>query len=73
MLEMKALKSISSRTFGVIISSAPAIGALAGYLFLGEHLTLVQWLAVAAMITASAGCTLTAAPTVTRSIEKALI
>ncbi|KIO48259.1 threonine transporter [Nitrosospira sp. NpAV] len=61
-LEMKALGRLSSRTFGVIISSAPAIGALAGYLVLGERLTLVQWLAVAAMITASAGCALTAVP-----------
>jgi len=73
MLEMKALERLSSRTFGVIISSAPAIGALAGYLILGEQLTWVQWLAVAAMISASAGCALTAAPAVTRPIEKALI
>ncbi|SET06719.1 inner membrane transporter RhtA [Nitrosospira multiformis] len=72
-LEMKALERLSSRMFGVIISSAPAIGALAGYLILGEQLTLVQWLAVATMISASAGCTLTAAPAVTRPIEKALI
>jgi inner membrane transporter RhtA len=72
-LEMKALERLSSRTFGVIINSAPAIGALAGYLILGEQLTLVQWLAVATMISASAGCTLTAAPAVTRPIEKALI
>jgi inner membrane transporter RhtA len=73
LLEMKALERLSSRTFGVIISSAPAIGAFAGYLILGEQLTLVQWLAVATMITASAGCTLTAAPAVTRPIEKGLI
>lgn len=73
MLEMKALERLSSRMFGVIISSAPAIGALAGYLILGEQLTLVQWLAVATMISASAGCALTAAPAVTRPIEKALI
>ena len=72
-LEMKALERLSSRTFGVIISSAPAIGALAGYLILGEQLTWVQWLAVATMISASAGCTLTAAPAITRPIEKALI
>src|SRR5439155_9798083 len=39
MLEMSALEKLSSRLFGVISSSAPAVAALAGFLMLGERLT----------------------------------
>jgi len=62
LLEMVALGRVSSRLFGVITSSAPAIGAMCGFFILGERLTPLQWLAVAAMIAASAGCTLTSRP-----------
>ncbi|WP_237438414.1 EamA family transporter [Alteraurantiacibacter buctensis] len=59
-LEMKALAHLSAKTFGLITSSAPAVAALAGFVVLGERLTGTQWLAVALMIGASAGCALTA-------------
>lgn len=59
LLDMVALKSIPKRTFGVAVSADPAIGALAGLLFLGEHLTAMQWLAIAAVMTASVGAVLT--------------
>lgn len=58
-LDMIALKAIPKRTFGVAVSADPAIGALAGLLFLGEHLTALQWLAIAAVMTASVGAVLT--------------
>ena len=58
-LDMIALKAIPKRTFGVAVSADPAIGALAGLLFLGEHLTTLQWLAIAAVMTASVGAVLT--------------
>ncbi|WP_263265086.1 threonine/homoserine exporter RhtA [Pseudomonas sp. RIT-PI-S] len=58
-LEMVALTRIPARTFGILMSMEPAIGALSGLLFLGELLTLNQWLAIAAIIAASAGATLT--------------
>jgi inner membrane transporter RhtA len=58
-LEMVALERLTSRIFGVLTASAPAIAALAGFVVLGERLTLVQALAVAGMIAASAGCSLT--------------
>jgi inner membrane transporter RhtA len=35
-------------------SAAPALSALAGMVVLGEHLTLTQWLAIAAIVAASA-------------------
>jgi inner membrane transporter RhtA len=58
-LEMIALERIDSRAFGVVISCAPAVAALMGFLVLGERLTGLQALAIALMVTASAGCSLT--------------
>ncbi|MCY1412027.1 Threonine/homoserine exporter RhtA [compost metagenome] len=57
-LEMVALTRIPARTFGTLMSIEPAFGALSGLLFLGEMLTLTQWLAILAIITASVGTTL---------------
>jgi inner membrane transporter RhtA len=58
-LEMIALKELPARTFGILMSLEPAVAALAGLVFLGEVLTPLQWLAVALVIAASAGSTLT--------------
>ncbi len=58
-LEMIALTRLPTRTFGTLMSMEPALAALSGMLFLGEHLTLVQWLALLSIIAASAGSTLT--------------
>lgn len=58
-LEMIALTRIPTRTFGTLMSMEPGLAALSGMLFLGEHLTLVQWLALLSIIAASAGSTLT--------------
>lgn len=59
-LEMVALTRMPARTFGTLASMEPAFGALSGMLFLHEHLTITQWLAIGAIIMASAGATLTA-------------
>lgn len=58
-LEMIALRHIPKRTFGVLLSGEPAIGALAGLALLHEQLSGLQWLAVAAIVTASIGAALT--------------
>lgn len=58
-LEMVALKSIPARTFGILMSVEPALAAFAGLIFLHEVLTPPQWLAVALVIVASTGATLT--------------
>ncbi|MCT4710884.1 threonine/homoserine exporter RhtA [Enterobacteriaceae bacterium H11S18] len=58
-LEMIALTRIPTRTFGTLMSMEPGLAALSGMLFLGEHLTLVQWLALLSIIAASIGSTLT--------------
>lgn len=57
-LEMVALTRLPARTFGTLMSIEPAFGALSGLLFLGEVLSVAQWLAIAAIITASVGATL---------------
>jgi inner membrane transporter RhtA len=53
-LEMLSMRSLSSRTFSMFSSAAPAISALAGMAVLGEHLTPTQWLAIASIVAASA-------------------
>ncbi|CAJ0685810.1 DMT family transporter [Ralstonia mannitolilytica] len=58
-LEMVALKHLPGKTFSVLLSLEPAIGALAGAIVLHEQLTGRQWVAILAIIAASAGCALT--------------
>jgi inner membrane transporter RhtA len=54
-LEMYALTRLPTRTFGVLMSGDPALGALSGLIFLGETLSIVQWAAIASIMFASAG------------------
>jgi inner membrane transporter RhtA len=54
-LEMYAMPRIPTRTFGILMSLNPALGAVAGLIFLDESLTLVQWAAIASIVAASAG------------------
>lgn len=58
-LEMIALRNLSALSFGTLMSLEPAIAALSGFVFLGEHLLWTQWLALATIISASIGCTVT--------------
>lgn len=57
-LEMIALTRLPTSTFGMLMSLEPAIGALCGFVFLHEHLGMLQWLAILAVVIASAGATL---------------
>lgn len=59
-LEMMALRVLSSRTFGILMSLEPAAAALSGLVFLREQLTVTQWLALIFVSAASAGAALTA-------------
>ncbi len=54
-LEMFALPRIPPRTYGVLMSLNPALGAVAGLVLLGEMLTWVQWAAIVSIVAASAG------------------
>ena len=57
-LEMFALTRLPRATFGTLMSLEPAIGALSGFLLLGQQLSLRQGAAIAAVILASAGTAL---------------
>ncbi|MEW4467832.1 DMT family transporter [Parasphingorhabdus sp. JC815] len=61
-LEMIALRHIPERTFGVMLSAEPAIGALAGLFLLHEQLSGLQWLAIGCIVIASIGAILTTEP-----------
>ncbi|KAA1153860.1 DMT family transporter [Pseudoalteromonas sp. FUC4] len=54
-LEMVALRNMPSQGFSVMMSLEPAIASLAGFIILGELLTLWQWLAILLVIIASVG------------------
>ena len=59
-LEMVALKKLPYKTFGVLLSMEPAMGALAAAVILNEQLTMLQSVAIACIVMASAGCAATA-------------
>jgi inner membrane transporter RhtA len=59
-LEIIALARLPTRTFSVLMSLEPAVGALSGLLFLGERLAPTQWSAILLIIVASAGTAATA-------------
>jgi inner membrane transporter RhtA len=54
-LEMISMTRLPARTFGILMSVEPAIGALAGFLILSEHLTIAQLTAIALVVIASVG------------------
>ncbi|KFF13772.1 EamA family transporter [Flavobacterium hydatis] len=59
-LEMKALGQLPPRTFSILMSLEPAAASICAFFFLQEHLTFSQILAVAFVVIASAGSTMTA-------------
>lgn len=59
-LELVALRQISAATFGLLMSLEPALATLAGVLVLGQHLTALLAVAIAMVIIASVGTTVTA-------------
>jgi inner membrane transporter RhtA len=54
-LELEALRRLPTNVFGVVLALEPAIAALAGFVFLHEHLHLRAWIAIALVVAASAG------------------
>jgi inner membrane transporter RhtA len=54
-LEMVALKHLPQHTFSILLSLEPAVGAVAGWLVLSEHLSPGQWAAMGFIICASMG------------------
>jgi inner membrane transporter RhtA len=56
-LELAALRRLRAAVFGVLMSLEPAMGALSGAAFLHQHLSLREWVAIGAVMTASIGAT----------------
>ena len=59
-LELIALRRMTPRLLGILMSLEPAVAALAAIVLLREFLTLVQWVAMACVVAASVGATRTA-------------
>ncbi|KPH14389.1 DMT family transporter [Chryseobacterium sp. ERMR1:04] len=57
-LDLVALKKLPAKTFSILTSLQPAFAAFSGLLFLSEKLTLLQWISVACVISASMGATI---------------
>jgi inner membrane transporter RhtA len=57
-LELEALRRIRPNVFGVLMSLEPAIAALAGFILIGQSLSALDGVAIALVVTASAGATL---------------
>lgn len=58
-LDLVALRSIKPSLYAILMSLEPAAGALAAILILHEGLSVLQWLAIACVVVASAGATRT--------------
>ncbi len=61
-LEFAALRRLSRRVFGILMSLEPAMGAAAGFLFLGQVLSLRDVIAIGLVMLASLGATRTDSP-----------
>ncbi len=70
-LEMFALRRLPTRSFGILTSCEPAVGAVIGFLMLGESLPLLKWGGIALVVLASLGTTLTGRADVKPQAEEA--
>lgn len=71
-LELIALRRISAPTFGVLMSSSPAIATAAGFVILQQHIGLLEAIGIVLVIAASIGAVRMAPPppTVAAVIEE---
>jgi len=61
-LEMFSMRRLPTHTFGTLLSLEPAIGAMTGFILLQEMLALQHIVAIAVIVGASIGATLTIGP-----------
>ncbi len=59
-LEIEALRRLPARVFGVLMSLEPAVAAAVGFVVLGEVIGVRSAIAIALVVTASAGASLSA-------------
>jgi inner membrane transporter RhtA len=63
-LEIEAMRRLPPHVFSVVLSLEPALAALAGFVFLHEHLRSRSWAAIALVVVASTGAAGRRAPSV---------
>nr|WP_260407926.1 EamA family transporter [Planomonospora venezuelensis] len=56
-IELEALRRMSKRVFGILMSLEPAMAALVGLVVLGEVLNVREWAAIGCVVIASVGAT----------------
>jgi inner membrane transporter RhtA len=61
-LELESLRRMPTRLFGVWMSAEPAVAALIGLVMLGQHLSIVEWIAIGGVMVACAGAAWGALP-----------
>jgi inner membrane transporter RhtA len=61
-LELESLRRMPTRLFGVWMSLEPAVAALIGLALLGQHLSVVEWIAIGCVMIACAGAAQGALP-----------
>jgi inner membrane transporter RhtA len=61
-VELIALRRVTPRAFGVMLSLDPAVATAAGLLLLSQHLTAREWLALALVVGANLGNSLVGQP-----------
>jgi inner membrane transporter RhtA len=54
-LELEALRRLPPHVFSIVLSLEPAVAAVAGVVFLHEHLHVRAWIAIGLVVVASAG------------------
>lgn len=54
-LEMRALRRLSAKTYGTLMSLEPALAAITGFLVLSERLSVLQWTGIASVMIAALG------------------
>ncbi|MFJ4159691.1 EamA family transporter [Microbacterium testaceum] len=60
-LELIALRRLAASAFAILMSLGPATASIAGFLLLGQHLSWLELVGIALVITASIGAVLAAA------------
>jgi inner membrane transporter RhtA len=58
--DVRALKKVPARFYGIFMSINPVISALCGLAVLGQHLGVTEWAAIAAIVAANAASIATA-------------
>ncbi len=61
-LELVALRQVTPRAFGVMLSLDPAVATAAGLVLLGQHLTPREWVALSLVVGANLGNSLIGSP-----------